>query len=218
VAEFGLTGGIGSGKSSVAKRLVALGAGLVDADATVKALQRPGEAVFDAMVAHFGPEIVGDDGELDRPAIAAIVFRDEDQLKALNKIVHPAVRTSMQEQRDDLARTHQVVILDIPLLVEGSSAYADLAGVIVVDVPIETAVERLIEFRGFDEADARARISSQVSREERTKMADFVVDNSGDLKALDGRIAACWEWIQGRLAEAPEESASDSAEKESEKD
>ena len=218
MAEFGLTGGIGSGKSSVAERLVALGAGLVDADATVKALQRPGEAVFDAMVAHFGPEIVGGDGELDRPAIAAIVFSDEDQLKALNKIVHPAVRTSMQKQRDDLAQTHQVVILDIPLLVEGSSAYADLAGVIVVDVPIETAVERLIEFRGFDEADARARISSQVSREERTKMADFVVDNSGDLEALDGQVTECWAWIQGRLAEAPEEPASEPAEKESEKD
>ena len=218
MAEFGLTGGIGSGKSSVAERLVALGAGLVDADATVKALQRPGEAVFDAMVAHFGPEIVGGDGELDRPAIAAIVFSDEDQLKALNKIVHPAVRTSMQKQRDDLAQTHQVVILDIPLLVEGSSAYADLAGVIVVDVPIETAVERLIEFRGFDEADARARISSQVSREERTKMADFVVDNSGDLDALDGQVAECWAWIQGRLAAASEEPASEPAEKESEKD
>lgn len=210
MAEFGLTGGIGSGKSSVAERLVALGAGLVDADATVKALQRPGEAVFEAMVDHFGPEIVGDDGELDRPAIAAIVFNDEDQLKALNKIVHPAVRISMQEQRDDLARTHRVVILDIPLLVEGSSAYADLAGVIVVDVPIETAVERLVEFRGFDETDARARISSQVSRKERTKLADFVVDNSGDLDALDAQVFACWEWIEHRLADVPA--------KESEKD
>ncbi len=218
MAEFGLTGGIGSGKSSVAERLVALGAGLVDADATVKALQRPGEAVFDAMVAHFGPEIVGDDGELDRPAIAAVVFNDEDQLKALNKIVHPAVRASMQEQRDDLARTHQVVILDIPLLVEGSSAYADLAGVIVVDVPIETAVQRLIDFRGFDEADARARISSQVSREERTKLADFVVDNSGDLDALDAQVTQCWEWIQGCLAEASGDQARDAVEKESEKD
>ncbi len=136
-----------------------------------------------------------------QPAIAAIVFSDEDQLKALNKIVHPAVRTSMQEQRDELARTHQVVILDIPLLVEGSSAYADLAGVIVVDVPIEIAVERLIEFRGFDEADARARISSQVSREERTKLADFVIDNSGDLEDLDAEVERCWAWITQRLAE-----------------
>ena len=196
-----MTGGIGSGKSSVAERLVARGAGLVDADATVKALQRPGEAVFDAMVEHFGPTIVGGDGELDRPAIAAIVFNDEDQLKALNKIVHPAVRTSMQEQRDELARTHQVVILDIPLLVEGSSAYADLAGVIVVDVPTELAVERLIEFRGFAEDDARARIASQVSREERTKMADFVVDNSGTLDDLDSQVDDCWNWVQARLVE-----------------
>ncbi len=200
VAEFGLTGGIGSGKSSVAQRLVALGAGLVDADATVKALQRPGEAVFEAMVAHFGPDIVGADGELDRPAIAAIVFNDEDQLKALNEIVHPAVRVSMQEQRDELARTHRVVILDIPLLVEGSSAYADLAGVIVVDVPADLAVERLTEFRGFDEQDARARMANQVSREERIKLADFVVDNSGPLEDLDVEVARCWAWIQGWLA------------------
>jgi len=162
------------------------------------------------MVEHFGADIVGDDGELDRPAIAAIVFRDEDQLKALNKIVHPAVRTSMQAQRDDLAQTHQVVILDIPLLVEGSSAYADLAGVIVVDVPTELAVERLMEFRGFAEDDARARIASQVSREERTKMADFVVDNSGTLDDLDAEVERCWAWIERCLANKGPETGSES--------
>ena len=191
----------------MAQRLVALGAGLVDADATVKALQRPGEAVFDAMVEHFGPDIVGDDGELDRPAIAAIVFSDEEQLKALNKIVHPAVRTSMQAQRDELAQTHQVVILDIPLLVEGSSAYADLAGVVVVDVPTDLAVERLIEFRDFDEEDARARIASQVNRDERLELADFVVDNSGSLDDLDAQVARCWAWIQDCLGRLDRESA-----------
>lgn len=211
MAEFGLTGGIGSGKSSVAERLVARGAGLVDADATVKALQRPGEAVFDAMVDHFGPEIVGEDGELDRPAIAAIVFHDEEQLTALNKLVHPAVRTSMQQQRDDLARTHQVVILDIPLLVEGSTAYADLAGVIVVDVPTELAVKRLMAFRGFAEDDARARIANQVSREERTKMADVIVDNSGTLEDLDAEVDRCWAWIETRLAEKTAEASLDKA-------
>ena len=105
MTEFGLTGGIGSGKSSVAERLVSLGAGLVDADATVKRLQRPGEAVFAAMVEHFGPGVIGPDGELDRPVIAEIVFSDEDQLKALNDIVHPAVRASMKDQREALA-TH----------------------------------------------------------------------------------------------------------------
>ncbi|MEM7096602.1 MAG: dephospho-CoA kinase [Actinomycetota bacterium] len=201
MTEFGLTGGIGSGKSSVSQRLVARGAGLVDADATVKRLQQPGMAVFEAMVEHFGQGIVGDDGQLDRPAIAAIVFHDEDQLKALNDLVHPAVRTSMKEQRDSLAESHEVVILDIPLLVEGSSTYADLAGVIVVDLPVAAAVTRLVEHRGFTEADASARIASQVDRDERLKVADFVVDNSGSLADLDAEVDRCWSWIQGRLAE-----------------
>lgn len=211
VTEFGLTGGIGSGKSSVSERLVARGAGLVDADATVKQLQQPGAPVFEAMVAHFGPEIVASTGELDRPAIAAIVFSDEEQLKALNKIVHPAVRTSMKEQRDALAETHQVVILDIPLLVEGSSDYGDLAGIIVVDLPVDTAVDRLKEYRGFSEDDARARIASQVSREERKEKADFVVDNSGSVEDLDAQVDQCWDWIQERLLTWKPRDSSDSA-------
>lgn len=199
MAEFGLTGGIGSGKSSVAERLVARGAGLVDADATVKQLQRPGEPVFTAMVEHFGAGIVGADGELDRPAIAAIVFSDEEQLKALNEIVHPAVRTSMQEQRDALAEHHQVVILDIPLLIESERAHTDLAGIIVVDVPVEQAIERLVTHRGFTEADATARIASQVSRDERLAKADFVVENQGTLADLDAEVERCWAWITERL-------------------
>ena len=199
MAEFGLTGGIGSGKSSVSERLVRKGAGLVDADATVKQLQRPGEAVFEAMVEHFGNEIVGPDGEFDRPAIAAIVFNDEAQLKALNDIVHPAVRDSMKEQREKLAESHEVVILDIPLLFEGKRAYDDLAGVIVVDLPVDLAVARLVAHRGFTEEDARSRIASQVTREVRLEKADFVVDNSGGLEDLDLEVDRCWNWISDRL-------------------
>lgn len=200
MAEFGLTGGIGSGKSSVSERLVARGAGLVDADATVKRLQRCGEAVFEAMVEHFGSDIVGADGELDRPAIAAIVFNDDEQLKALNRIVHPAVRDSMREQRDALAETHDVVILDIPLLFDGKGDYAELAGIIVVDLPVELAIERLVAHRGFSEDDARARIASQVSRETRLEKADFVVDNSGTLADLDAEVDRCWAWITEQVA------------------
>ena len=195
--EIGLTGGIGSGKSSVAERLVARGAALVDADATVKQLQQAGQPVFVAMVEHFGESIVGTDGELDRPAIAQIVFNDKDELEALNNMVHPAVRTAMETQRRDLGATHQVVVLDIPLLVEGNKAYADLAGIVVVDIPVDTAIERLIEHRGFDEDDARARISSQVSREDRLKVANFVVDNGGTLADLDAEVDRCWQWISG---------------------
>jgi len=199
--EIGLTGGIGSGKSSVAERLVERGAALVDADATVKQLQRAGEPVFRDMVEHFGASIVGADGELDRPAIAEIVFNDKDQLDALNAIVHPAVRTSMATQRTELAATHDVVVLDIPLLVEGNKAYDDLSGVIVVDVPVAIAVERLVTHRGFAESDARARISSQVSREKRLEAADFVVHNGATLAELDAEVERCWQWITGLVKE-----------------
>lgn len=196
MVEYGLTGGIGSGKSTVAEGLVERGAGLVDADATVKRLQRQGSPVFEAIVERFGPQVVGPDGELDRPALAGIVFNGADELSALNAIVHPAVRDAMEHQRAELAETHPVVILDIPLLVEGGSAYSELGGVIVVDVPVETAVERLVAFRGFDEVDARARIQSQAGRDERLARADFVIDNSGTLVQLAAEIDRCWAWIQ----------------------
>ena len=191
VHEFGLTGGIGSGKSSVSKRLVERGAGLVDADATVKRLQRRGEAVFDAIVAHFGAAIVGPDGELDRAAIASVVFNDADQLEALNEMVHPAVRRDMAGQRAKLAETHRVIILDIPLLLESDRGHEGLSGVIVVDVPTEIAVERLVRHRGFTAEDAEARIRSQVSRQDRLDAADFIIDNSGSLDDLDREVERC---------------------------
>lgn len=194
--EFGLTGGIGSGKSSVSQRLVALGAGLVDADATVKALQRSGQPVFEAIVEHFGETVVAPDGELDRAAIAGIVFNDKDELEALNGLVHPAVRKDMTAQRDELAKTHEIVVLDIPLLLESESRHEDLAGIVVVDLPTELAIERLMSHRGFGEADARARVANQVSREHRLDQADFVVDNSGSLDDLDSEVERCWQWMQ----------------------
>jgi dephospho-CoA kinase len=117
VIEIGLTGGIGSGKSTVAELLVARGAVLVDADAIVREVQQPGTPVFLAMVERFGPGIVAADGTLDRPAVAAIVFADPDQLAALNGIVHPAVTDEMTARRERLAATDATVILDIPLLV-----------------------------------------------------------------------------------------------------
>lgn len=195
MSEFGVTGGIGSGKSAVSERLVALGAGLVDADATVKALQAAGMPVFDEIVSHFGESVVADTGELDRPALAEIVFGDPEELQKLNEIVHPAVRKDMARQRAALAETHAIIVLDIPLLVEGSPI--ELAGIIVVDVPVETAIERLIAFRGFSEDDARARMRNQVDREQRLSKADFVIDNSGSLADLDAEVARCWEWMCG---------------------
>jgi dephospho-CoA kinase len=201
VIEIGLTGGIGSGKSTVAGLLVDKGAVLIDADAIVRELQQPGMPVFAAMVERWGPGIVAADGTLDRAAVASIVFADPEQLTALNGIVHPAVSDEMTRRREDLARTDATVILDIPLLVE--SKYSGLAGVIVVDVDPELAVERLVRHRGFSEDDARARIGRQASRDERLAIADFVIDNSGDLASLREQVDRCWVWIAGLPRPAP---------------
>jgi dephospho-CoA kinase len=200
VVEIGLTGGIGAGKSTVADALVERGAVLIDADGIVRDLQEPGAPVFEAMVERWSAVIVAPDGSLDRAAVAEIVFNDADELAALNEIVHPAVGVEMTARRAAMAGTDSVVILDIPLLVRPDGQrirdeYQDLAAVVVVDVDPEIAVARLVESRGFSEADARARVSSQASRDHRLEVADFVVDNSGSLEDLDRQLDRLWEWI-----------------------
>jgi dephospho-CoA kinase len=190
----GLTGGIGSGKTTVGALLVARGAVLVDADALVRELQQPGTEVFAAMVARFGDRILAADGTLDRQVVADIVFNDPEELKALNAIVHPAVGVEIFRRIEEQTTTDNVVVLDIPLLVEGGRY--KVGGVLVVDTPVEVAVRRLVEQRGMDEADARARIANQVSREERVAKADLVVDNGGSEADLDEQIDRVWAWIQ----------------------
>jgi dephospho-CoA kinase len=198
VILIGLTGGIGSGKSTVSARLAELGARVVDADAITRAVQEPGTEVFAALVERFGPGVVADDGTLDRPALAAIVFNDPDELKALNAIVHPAVGLGIAEALAAAAETDEVVILDVPLLVE--SGRDDMAAMVVVDLDPEIAVQRLVEHRDFTEEDARARISRQASREERLAKADKVLDNSGSVEDLLAQVDALWPWMQ---AQAP---------------
>lgn len=195
-----LTGGIGSGKSSVSERLAQAGAVIVDADAIAKELQEPGRPVFEAMVERWGQGIVDDDGLLDRAAVANIVFGDDDELAALNGIVHPALWAEMANRvmaaaELDTADCHQVVILDMALLKEGGAEKRGASAVIVVDCPTDIAVDRLIQFRQFDRADAQARVASQITRDERLQLADFVVDNSGDLAALDAEVSRCQAWI-----------------------
>lgn len=191
--EIGLTGGMGSGKSTVALRLAAHGAVVLDADRIVREVQAPGQPVFDAIVAAFGAQVVGLNGDLDRAAIAQVVFADAAELHRLNSIVHPAVIDEMTRRRQALATTDTTVVLDIPLLVE--SRYSGFGGVVVIDVAVDTAVKRLIDHRGFSEDDARARIAKQASRAERLTAADFVIDNNADLDALHREIDACWDWI-----------------------
>jgi dephospho-CoA kinase len=203
VLLVGLTGGIGSGKSTVSSALARRGAVVVDADAVVRELQAPGGSVLAAMVEHFGPGILHDDGTLDRQKVADLVFGDDEQLKALNAIVHPAVGAEINGRIEAERGTDHVVVLDVPLLVE-SKAYVT-AGTIVVDTDPEIAVQRLVAHRGFTEADARARMARQASREDRLAAADFVVPNDGTPEELEPRIAECWAWIEslrGTEAEA----------------
>jgi len=198
VLMLGLTGGIGSGKSTVDGLLEEKGAVVLDADAMVKELQQPGMPVFDAMVERFGARIVAADGTLDRAAVAAVVFNDEQALKDLNAIVHPAVGEQINRRLTELAETDEIVVLDIPLLVEGNRE--GYAGVIVVDTDPEVALQRLVERRGFSEEDARARMANQASREERLARADVVIRNVGTLDDLRAEVDRAWEWIEGLRA------------------
>lgn len=198
--EVALTGGIGSGKSTVADAFVARGATLIDADRIVRELQQPGRPVFEAMVQRWGAQIVDEDGALNRGAVAEIVFNDGDELDALGALVHPALYAEIDRRRKGIAGVDAVVILDLPLLVgaDGTSVadqFGKLAGIVVVDADTEITVQRLVADRGFDEADARARIAKQASREDRIAVADWVIDNSGDLAALERNIDRAWEWI-----------------------
>jgi len=191
---LGLTGGIGSGKTVVSSMLAEHGAIIIDADAVVRELQAPGQPLLRELADAFGESIIASDGSLDRGALANIAFNDKDALARLNKIVHPAVGKEMDRRLDEQRSTDNVVVLDIPLLAENPRK--GLCGVIVVDVPVETAVSRLVEFRNMDETDARARIANQASREKRLAIADVVVENSGTLEDLSRRVDEVWAWAQ----------------------
>jgi dephospho-CoA kinase len=189
----GLTGGIGSGKSTVSSMLAARGAEIVDADVITRDVQAPGSPIVEAIAERFGADMLDAQHGLRRAELAEIVFADADALADLNAIVHPAVGAEINRRVDELASTDKVVVLDIPLLTENPRG--KLQGKIVVDVPVEVQVERLVRYRGFTEADARARIARQSSREDRVNGADFVVDNSGSVDELDPQIAELWAWL-----------------------
>jgi dephospho-CoA kinase len=186
----------------VSALLAQRGAVIIDADAIVKELQEPGQPLLKELSDEFGESIIKDDGSLDRVALAGIAFADKDKLAALNKIVHPAVGREMNRRLEEQRTTDNVVVLDIPLLAENPRK--GLCGVIVVDVPVDVAVSRLMEFRGFKEDDARARVANQTSREKRVAIADRIVDNSGDMSALEEQVAAVWEWAVALPPAAPD--------------
>ncbi len=194
----GLTGGIGSGKSAVADLLVARGAVLIDADQLARDVVAPGGPAYQPLIDRFGPSIVAGDGTIDRPALAAVAFVDDAARADLNAITHPAIGMAMVGARDALAESDRIVVLAIPLLTAKHRETSKLDEVVVVDCPTDIALERLLTQRGMDRADAEARIRAQITREERVKEADYVLDNSGDRATLEVEVERLWEWLNGR--------------------
>ncbi|MDQ1357134.1 MAG: dephospho-CoA kinase [Acidimicrobiaceae bacterium] len=199
----GLTGGIGSGKSTVASLLAARGAVVIDADQVAREVASPGGASYQTLVDHFGPGVVRADGTLDRAAIAYEVFSDPEELAALNAITHPAIAAAIAARLASLAEVagpRSIVVLDIPLVTEATRARYRLAGVIVVDAPHGVALRRLVEQRAMSESDAEARLKAQMSRADRRTLADVVIDNQGTRRELEAGVDRAWEWLEGLLA------------------
>ncbi len=191
----GLTGGIGSGKSEVSRRLADLGAVVVDADVIAREVVEPGTPGLDRVVAAFGAEVLAADGHLDRDRLAARVFGDAEALARLNAIVHPLVRARTAElvARAAAADPHAVVVNDVPLLVEsGLATTGHYNAIVVVAAQPATQRRRLVEQRGMSPADADARIAAQAPLADKLAVADYVIHNDGDLSALDPQVRQVW--------------------------
>ncbi len=196
MTRVGLTGGVASGKSTVSAMLADLGAVVIDADLLAREVVAPGTDGLAAVVEEFGGEVLGPDGALDRPRLGALVFADPARRRALEAIVHPRVRARAAEIKAS-APPGSVVVHDIPLLAETGQA-GSFDAVVVVDVPVEVQVDRMVRIRGMTEADAHARIAAQATREDRLAVASYVVDNTGTLDQLRARVEEVY-----RLLSAP---------------
>ena len=192
----GLTGGIGSGKTAVADMVVERGAWLIDADIVAREVVEPGGPAYAPLVERFGAVILDADGLIDRQALADVAFADKESLSALNDITHPAIGIEMIERQRALEETDSIVVLAIPLLRQIHRETMTIDRVVVIDCPVAVAVDRLISFRGFPEEDAMARIAAQISREERTAEADYVLLNDAGLEQLASKVESLWGWIQ----------------------
>lgn len=193
---IGLTGGIASGKSVVARRLAEHGAVHVDADELARDVVEPGEPALAEIVREFGPSIVGPDGRLDRAALASVIFTDPERRAALNAITHPAVKRRARELMDEAAARDPdaVVVYDVPLLVEARvDAEHDFDLVVVVNASTETRIRRLVELRGLSREEAVHRLNSQVSDTERLAIADVVIDSNGTLEETLQQADRLWE-------------------------
>lgn len=194
---MGLSGGIGSGKSTAARLLEERGAVVIDLDVVAREVIEPGRPGFDAVVTRFGQEVLGPDGRLDRPALARVVFGEPAARADLDAIVHPLVAEETRRRIAE-APADAVVVVDVPLLVEAAARGYDV--VVIVEAPEDTRLHRLAR-RGLSAEDARRRMAAQASDAERRAVADVVLDNSGSRADLEAQVGALWSELQRRLEE-----------------
>lgn len=190
---IGLTGGIGSGKSTIARRLAEHGAVIIDADQIAREVVEPGTPALAAIIAHFGMSVINPDGSLNRSALGEIVFTSSNERAVLNSIVHPAVHRRTTELFAE-ANAEQVVVYDVPLLVEGRRDYP-FDAIVVASAPEHVRAERLMEHRGMLESEALSRIQSQAPEEDRLKIANHVIDTSGDINHTYAQVDALWNQL-----------------------
>ena len=195
---IGLTGGIASGKSTVAAMFAELGAAIVSADAIAREVVEPGEPALEEIRAAFGPEVLLPDGRLDRRRLGAIVFADPERRRRLEAILHPRIRARMREQIEAAAGTGRPVVAEIPLLFESPASRALVDVTVVVYVDREQQLARLISRDGLTPAEAEARLAAQLPLEEKARLADYVIDNRGQLEHTRAQVVRVWEELVQR--------------------
>lgn len=199
VLVVGLTGGIGSGKSSVGALLRARGATVLDADDAARRVVEPGQPALAAIAERFGNQVVKPDGSLDRDRLGKLVFGGEGTLQDLNNIVHPPVRALLRDAIEKLKGTAEIVVLEIPLLVENRGIAVDV--IVVVDTDAEVAKQRLTA-RGMNGEDVEKRMASQATRDQRLAAADYVIENNRGESELAAEVEKLWAWLQQRATES----------------
>jgi dephospho-CoA kinase len=213
ILRVGLTGGIASGKSTVARTLAGLGCMVADADAVVAKLYRPGEAGYEAIVRTYGRDILRADGEIDRPKLAAIAFVDDASAKRLNELIHPLVIDQEEDIITGEARRFpdrdRIVVVEATLLLE-SGGRKRYDKIVVVDSEHEVQIDRAVR-RGLQRPDAERRSARQMSREERRKHADYVIENNGDIRTLEMETLRVYEKLRDDLQEKKKSAARTSA-------
>jgi dephospho-CoA kinase len=193
----GLTGGIGSGKTTVARMLAARGAVVVDADELARSALDPGTKAFKHVCDLFGDEVLTEDGRIDRAALASVVFGDEEKRRALESITHPEVFRLLAETVERYRDTDSVVVFDAPLIIEtGFHEAVDV--LVVVTAPVEQAIERVGRDRGMSQAEASVRMAAQTDPKERESAADVVIENDADLESLEKKVEELWNDLRGR--------------------